>query len=198
MVTTTLHLIVSSIVLFSTFLIFLLENPVHVVLLLVLIFATSGFTLLMFNVEFIGLVFIMIYVGAIAILFLFVIMMICTKRIKENKKSFGFYLFFFVFIHFLISLFFRLLNDTFHNDFHPFILELELIYKSGFTTFDFFNNTEVLGVALFNYYNVAVLIAGLILLIALIGSIALTINLSKEKFNKDKNLTKTIDIRFFK
>jgi NADH-quinone oxidoreductase subunit J len=196
MLTTTLHLTLTLTVLYSTFLIFLLENPVHVVLLLVLIFSTSGFTLLMFNVEFIGLVFIMIYVGAIAVLFLFVIMMICTKKIAEKKKSFFFYLIFFFLIHSLIYTTFKLINDAFLNDLHPYIFEIE--YKNYFIGFDFFNSTEVLGLALFNYYHVAVLIAGLILLIALIGAIALTINFKKEKFNKDKNLTKGFEIKYFK
>ncbi len=62
----------------STFIYFSI-NPIHSILLLILLFFESSIVLSLFNLEFISILFILIYVGAIAILFLFVIMMLQLK-----------------------------------------------------------------------------------------------------------------------
>jgi len=67
----------------STFIYFSI-NPIHSILLLILLFFESAVVLSLFNLEFISILFILIYVGAIAILFLFVIMML---QLKLNDKE---------------------------------------------------------------------------------------------------------------
>jgi NADH-quinone oxidoreductase subunit J len=196
MVTTFIHLFLSTVLLIAAFFIFVLENPIHIILLLVLIFIVSGSILLMFNIEFVGFLFIMIYVGAIAVLFLFVIMMICTKRVREKIKSVAFYNAFFVLIHTLVIVAYKIFNAALHNERNPLAIDYNPVAKS-LKYFDFATSTEILGQALFNYYNVSFLIAGLILLVALIGSIALTLNFQKERVNKDKNLTRSKEIKYF-
>ena len=62
----------------STFIYFSI-NPMHSILLLILLFFESSIVLSLFNLEFISILFILIYVGAIAILFLFIIMMLQLK-----------------------------------------------------------------------------------------------------------------------
>tara|TARA_B100000674_G_C37284576_1_gene664877 strand:+ start:105 stop:389 length:285 start_codon:yes stop_codon:yes gene_type:complete len=61
-------------------------NPVYSVISLILTFVNAAILLIFFKAEFLSLIFIVVYVGAIAILFLFVVMMI---DIKERKSSVG-------------------------------------------------------------------------------------------------------------
>jgi NADH-quinone oxidoreductase subunit J len=62
-------------------------NPVESVLFLILAFCNAAAILFLFNTEFLGLIFIIIYVGAIAVLFLFVIMMLNIKNKTYNKEN---------------------------------------------------------------------------------------------------------------
>jgi NADH-quinone oxidoreductase subunit J len=55
------------------------RNPVHSVLFLILAFCNSAGLLLLLEIEFLAMIFIVVYVGAIAVLFLFVVMMLNIK-----------------------------------------------------------------------------------------------------------------------
>ena len=86
------------ILILSSIFVFLSENPVHSVLFLVITFLSSASICFCFGADFLGLIFIIIYVGAIAVLFVFVIMMLNIKRLNKSFKSFYFlYIFFFLF-----------------------------------------------------------------------------------------------------
>jgi NADH-quinone oxidoreductase subunit J len=196
MITTITHLLLGTVIIIIGFFIFVIENPIYIILFLILIFILSGIILLIFNIEFIGFLFIMIYVGAIAVLFLFVVMMICTKKVKEQSKKPVFYYAYFFLIHSIIVLIYKILNSTFYNELHPYSINYNPVLKA-LKFFDFCTNTELIGQSLFNYYNVPFLIAGFILLVALIGAIALTLNFQKEPINKDKNLTRAREIKYF-
>jgi NADH-quinone oxidoreductase subunit J len=73
------------------------NNPVYSVLFLVLSFFNATGNLLLLQVDFITLSFIVIYVGAIAVLFLFVIMMLNIKLVELINTSISFYPFLMVF-----------------------------------------------------------------------------------------------------
>ena len=62
------------------------KNPIHSVLFLILVFVSTSGLLLLLQVEFLGMIFIVIYIGAISVLFLFVIMML-NIRIIELKEN---------------------------------------------------------------------------------------------------------------
>ena len=66
-------------VLFSAIMVIVSQNPLHSVLFLVLSFLMSSILLFIFENEFLALFFLIIYLGAIAILFLFVVMMLDIK-----------------------------------------------------------------------------------------------------------------------
>ena len=74
----------------------LAQNPIHSVLFLVLVFFNSCALLLLLKVEFLAMLFLIVYVGAIAVLFLFVIMMLnITEEAIYNSFSYlpiGFFL----------------------------------------------------------------------------------------------------------
>ena len=79
-------LILCLLLFFSGLMVAFSTNPVESVLFLILAFFNAGAILISFNAEFLGLIFIIVYVGAIAVLFLFVIMMLNVK-IHENIFS---------------------------------------------------------------------------------------------------------------
>ena len=74
-----LFIIFSLLTIFSSIMVVNSTNPVHSVLFLILAFCNSAAIILSMGVEFLGLVFIVVYVGAIAVLFLFVVMMLNVK-----------------------------------------------------------------------------------------------------------------------
>jgi hypothetical protein len=63
------------------------KNPVYSVLFLILVFCNVSGLLLLLNLDFFAMVFLVVYVGAIAVLFLFVIMMLKFEKIPEYKNA---------------------------------------------------------------------------------------------------------------
>lgn len=86
------------------------QNPVYSILYLVLFFITGSSLLALFGFDYLSLIFILVYVGAIAVLFLFVIMILDIKIINKSGFDAGIFvllslvLFFFPFIYYLFSL----------------------------------------------------------------------------------------------
>ncbi|MEY5040517.1 MAG: hypothetical protein RLZZ414_38 [Bacteroidota bacterium] len=150
-------------------LIFFSTTPIHAILFLILAIVNSAFILFYFNIEFLGLVLIIIYVGAVAILFLFIVMMLKIK-INFTPSSTFFPLYFFI-VSFCITQFFLFFKDIYTSyNFLPTTTHL--------STFDFFSNLEILGQVLFNSFLIPFLLAGFILLVAMLISIVLTIQYS--------------------
>jgi NADH:ubiquinone oxidoreductase subunit 6 (subunit J) len=118
-----------------------------------------------------ALIFIMIYVGAIAVLFLFVVMMLNIKRAKTSDKSkylsFGSILFliFTIQIYLMVQNNYIQLVDSSTNN-------TEII--QWFTKIDTVSNINTIGQILYTSYFIYFLIAGIILLIGMISSITLS------------------------
>lgn len=162
------------------------NNYVYSVLFLILAFFDSAFILFMFDIEFLALLFIMVYVGAVAILFLFVIMMIETKKIIDFKfKASKFLIFLSILVFFLLSesveSFF---SSAFFNRDSPHVISY--YFKYDLLLFDEISNISYIGKTLFNVYFVSVLISGFILIVALLGSMSLTLNFKNKTQNKSK------------
>ena len=173
-----LHTFLVSLLLTTSFLVFTSSNPVHSVLFLILTFCEASSILFLFNVDFLGLLFIIIYVGAIAVLFLFVVMMLNVKVYQMKTFSSLPLLILGAFIFFLqLSL---SLNNTFSNLNNPFIPDNFIFFKS----FDNLNNLDVFGQVLYNYFIPCFLLAGLVLLVAMIGAIVLTLTFTSKKKNE--------------
>jgi NADH-quinone oxidoreductase subunit J len=163
--------ILSSIAIVSAIMVIWVGNPIHSVLFLVLVFINMAGVLIIYGAEFLGLLFIIVYIGAIAILFLFVVMMLPT-RVSKPKISL-----LFVILALLLALFVGV----------QFIgIELVGITTETVTTSPLqcrtlapMNNLEVLASLLYDEFNAIFLIAGLILLVAIFGAIVLTTQSSK-------------------
>jgi NADH-quinone oxidoreductase subunit J len=167
------HTFLCFLLLVSSLLVTISKNPVQAVIFLVLSFLISGITLMLFHSEFFGIAFIIIYVGAIAVLFVFIIMMLEVKRyaFSLQQANLDSALRYGVLVFICISLFFYFSQNSIQND----ILH-QNIFSSFYKeiSFDFKDNIDVLGQSLYNYYLVCVLVGGIILLVALIGAIYLT------------------------
>jgi len=148
------------------------ENPVHSVLFLILAFFNTSGLLLLLEVEFLAMVFLVVYVGAIAVLFLFVVMMLNIKIGRENTDLFQY-----VPIGSVIGVIFLL--EIFlitSRDYVPLIDSS--IRNSGTIEWDFLlnslSNVEALGQLMYTYYFYFFIVAGFILLVAMVGAIILT------------------------
>lgn len=170
-----IHLVLCLLLVLSGLMVAFSTNPVESVLFLILTFLNAGAILILFNAEFLGLIFIIVYVGAIAVLFLFVIMMLNVK-VHENifaklfRKNFNNVIITMFFFYLVSVLMFVYLKTLFGQA--DFLVENIL---NSETLIDSLNNIDSLGQALYNYYLVCFLIAGFVLLIALVGAIILTL-----------------------
>lgn len=154
----------------STFIYFSI-NPIHSILLLILLFFESAIVLSLFNLEFISILFILIYVGAIAVLFLFVIMMLQLKLNDNETLLILPIIFSFNFLCFL----------KFINNYNIFYFHVDSLNFSFFE--EAFIEIFIIGQVLYNYSIICFLLCGLLLLLALIGSIILSLDFSKTKSN---------------
>jgi len=144
------------------------SNPVQAVLYLVLVFINSSGLLILLEVEYMALIFTMVYVGAIAILFLFVIMMLDIKLFK-TRDYFQIYPISFVVFCLFFSVMVYSLSD------YKNVIVNENYYKLDFINYvDNFNILSSLGQYLYSYGVFYFLTAGIALLLAMLGCISLT------------------------
>jgi NADH-quinone oxidoreductase subunit J len=172
----------STITVFSSFLVISAVNPVNSVLFLVLTFICSSIILFLLQLEFIPLMFIIVYVGAIAVLFLFIVMML---NIKLTTRAFDFFKYFP--LGSLTTLFFGVsvlskINSCFIIP--PIVYTNVYQENFWFLFLDKIINMEVLGRVLYTNFFFFFLLAGIILLVAMIGSIVLTLQHNKKVKNQ--------------
>lgn len=175
----------SSIALISSILMILSSNPVYSALFLILVFFNSSLLILLLDLEFLALVFTLIYIGAIMVLILFVIMML---DIKLTTVYLNIHYYFFIGGLLLI-----LLSNEFLYFISVDLVSLQynyrLDYLNWFSVMVEAPNIKVLGTYLYTYFSFFFIIAGLILLIAMIGAITLTLEeSSKHTLNRHQSL----------
>ena len=153
-----------------------IKNPVHSVLFLILSFIGSAGLLFLLEIEFISLIFIVVYVGAIAVLFLFVVMMLDIKITESNRFFFKYFpIGSFLGLTFFVEV---LLILTENLESNPYSGIESFFYMNWIQHLDFINNVSAIGQLLYTYFFLYFLIAGLILLVAMVGAIVLTLTFS--------------------
>lgn len=143
------------------------NNAVYAVLFLILAFFSSMCILFLLNVDYLALMFILIYVGAITILFLFVVMML---KIKINEKNTTKYISFINIIICCLIIYNVLLNADIFNVF----LNNDLVYTDFFSKIYYVDNIKMLGRVIFTDYYFYFIFAGFVLLIGMISAILLS------------------------
>jgi len=170
----TLHLFFGVLLIVCSLLASFSLNPVESVLFLILCFYLSACILFIFNVEFLALTYVVVYVGAVAVLFLFIIMMLDIRVKKNFFNKYKFFIYFFlvssIYIFFVFILFY--LNNTFFTSTSANVDTLFLV--------DTLSNIEIFGQVLYNYHIVNFLVAGVILLIALVGCVCITLDHNRQ------------------
>ena len=170
------HALLLTTLVLNNFFVYFSMNPVHSVLFLILAFVNASFILILFQIEFLALLFIIVYVGAIAVLFLFIVMMLNIKKVRINSSFFNRSLFLSV----LVSLFFFLQFYKFFNFFRD---DNDISkYNYNMVSTDHFGDILLFGQSLYNYNLVIVLLSGLLLLVAMIGAIVLTLDFRSTNF----------------
>jgi len=160
----------STIAVFSAVMVTLSRNTVYSVFFLILVFVSISILFIMIGAEFLGMIMLIVYVGAVAVLFLFVVMMLnITEQITKRSTRRGF------------------VNNISVGSIVGAIIFLELLvviggwkYKGNFVQLSATeissqtSNTHALGNILYTDYIHLFQIAGMILLVAMIGAITLT------------------------
>ena len=145
------------------------RNPVHSVLFLILAFFNAAALFLLMGAEFIAMMLVIVYVGAVAVLFLFVVMML-DINFAELRQGFQAYLP----IGLLIGV--VLLIEVLVS-IGAYSLGPEVVATAGAPTPapDTVSNTRAIGQLLYTRYVLLFQASGLILLVAMIGAIVLTL-----------------------
>jgi NADH-quinone oxidoreductase subunit J len=143
------------------------RNPVHSVLFLILAFVSASGLFILMGAEFLAMILIVVYVGAVAVLFLFVIMMLDVD-FTELREGFSQYLPFGLLIGAIFLA--ELLLAVGGWVINPAITKS---ITSAIPTN--VSNTEALGLVLYTKYIHYFQLAGMVLLVAMIGAIVLTL-----------------------
>ena len=139
------------------------RNPVHSVLFLILAFFNSGALFVMLGAEFLAMMLVIVYVGAVAVLFLFVVMMlnINYSQIKDGFQKYypiGSLIGLILFIEIILMI----------NSDNVLVNQKESFANNV-------PNTHQIGAILYTDYIYIFQISGLILLVAMVGAITLTL-----------------------
>ena len=137
------------------------KNPVNSVLFLVLAFLNSTFLFILIGAEFVGIILAIVYIGAVAILFLFVVMMLDIQMttLMFNIKRYIPLALLFAGVILAEIIYLTVLKSSKSN--------LSEIVRSS-------NNTEEIGNVLYTKYFIDFQLSGVVLLLAMIGAIVLT------------------------
>jgi len=167
----------SIIAVFAAVMVTVSRNTVYSVFFLILVFINISILFIMIGAEFLGMIMLIVYVGAVSVLFLFVVMMLnITEQVTKRSSRRG------------------LINNISIGSIVGVIIFLELLvvvggwkYKDTFVPLSAINlnlnisNTHALGNVLYTDYIHLFQISGIILLVAMIGAITLT-------FSKRENI----------
>ncbi len=168
--TTALFYVFSAVLLFASFRVITARSTVHAALFLVLAFFSASCVWMLLEAEFLAITLVLVYVGAVMVLFLFVVMMldINTDRFRENFWK-----------HVPVAGAVGALIA----------LEMALVLMGGFDLPDApepeaaavaMGNTRVLGIELYTHYLYPLQVAAVLLLVAIVAAVALTLRRRKD------------------
>jgi len=156
----------STVAIIATIMVVISKNTVHSVFFLILDFVTVACLFIMIGAEFLGMIMLIVYVGAVAVLFLFVVMMLnvtipVIKREFSKYFSIGSFITTVIFLELLV-----IIGGWQYKE--------NLIVTSSIVLNKQISNTEMLGNILYTDNIHLFQVAGMILLVSMIGAIVLT------------------------
>nr|YP_009121379.1 NADH dehydrogenase subunit 6 [Thecamonas trahens]AJF36633.1 NADH dehydrogenase subunit 6 [Thecamonas trahens] len=198
---TNLFYFFSFLMLLSSIMVIGAKNPIHSVLFLILVFCNATGLLILLEVEFLAMIFLVVYVGAIAVLFLFVVMMLNIKIIELSENLFLYLpVGAFIALIFLFEIFLVIDTDlmpVFTKTTGDIINFVDWTNKVTYTS-----NIAQLGNIMYTYYFYLFLVASMILLVAMIGAIMLTLHRNKKVRRQEiykqisRDFNKTVVVKY--
>ncbi|MBI37409.1 MAG: NADH:ubiquinone oxidoreductase subunit J [Alphaproteobacteria bacterium] len=177
----------SFITIFSAVMVISARNPVHSVLFLILAFFNSAGLFVLLGAEFLAMILVVVYVGAVAVLFLFVVMMLDINFV-ELREGFLQYLPIGALVGIILMAELVLIFGSWViNPSSESIVTTSIVYNSDTT------NTHALGQLIYTHYIYLFQAAGLLLLVAMIGAIVLTVR--KRPTVKRQNISEQVAVR---
>ncbi|HEY8708046.1 MAG TPA: NADH-quinone oxidoreductase subunit J [Burkholderiaceae bacterium] len=180
---TALFYVFSAILLFAAFRVITARSPVYAALFLVLAFFTAACVWMLLRAEFLAIVLVLVYVGAVMVLFLFVVMMLDVGSETLRERFWA---------HFPVAALVGVVIA----------LEMAAVLLPGFNVHDApvadaaalrLGNTKLLGIEVYTRYLYPLQIAAVLLLVAIIAAIALT--LRRRKDSKYQNPSDQVRVR---
>lgn len=167
-VTSALFYFLSTILLIASLCVISARNPVHAVFFLILAFFNAAGLFVLLGAEYIAMTLVIVYVGAVAVLFLFVVMMLSInfERLRAGfikALPMGFLMAVILFAELGGLLYSSLQKPAPHADASVVIPDAETI-----------SNAQAIGSVLYTHYLIVFEVSGVILLVAMIGAIVLT------------------------
>src|SRR5215467_4424016 len=157
----------SAILIASSIMVIGAKNPVHSVLFLILAFFNAAGLFVLLGAEFLAMILVVVYVGAVAVLFLFVVMMLDVD-FAELKRGALQYLPFGALIGLVLAVELIMAGSVW-------VLKPAALAAKAHAMPAGLTNTEALGRILYTDYVYYFQVAGLVLLVAMIGAIVLTL-----------------------
>lgn len=173
MLSTMIFYLFSFVLISSAIMVVAARNPVHAVLFLILSFFNAAGLFLLLGAEFVAFILVIVYVGAVAVLFLFVVMML-DVNFHQLRQGATRYLGIGATVGCLLLAQIIMVVSVWHFDPNG------LITLDTPTTSDTVENTRALGQLLYTDYFYPFQVSGLILLVAMIGAIVLTLRDRKD------------------
>lgn len=159
----------STVLIAAALLVVLARNPVHSVLWLILSFLSAAGLFVLLGAEFVAMLLIIVYVGAVAVLFLFVVMMLDVD-FAELKAGMAQYMPLALLIGVVLLIQLGLAYGTW-----AFSDGIDTRLGNPTPAIDQMHNTKALGMILYDHYLLVFQLAGLVLLVAMVGAIVLTL-----------------------
>ncbi|AGA64259.1 NADH-ubiquinone oxidoreductase chain J [Liberibacter crescens BT-1] len=182
----------------SASLVIIVRNPVYSVFFLILAFLNAAGLFLLIGAEFVAMIILVVYIGAVAVLFLFVVMML-DINFEDMRSGFAKHAFLGVFVVGMLGIELILGIKSYSFLSNKQIMPIKDFAKK--------TNTELIGNVLYTNYIYCFQISGFILLVSMIGAIVLTLrhrndvrrqDISKQLARNPKNAVELVKVKFRK
>lgn len=163
-------------IIISSFLILLTSNRIYSILYLIFIYMATSILFMYMGVVLLGIFYFLVYIGAVAVLFLFSVMILDLKVTLVEKDYTNFLNVFLLLFIFLVQLYCLVFENNLS------------IYSMNYEYYISINDLlKIIGLYAFNMYAIILVFAGLILLVSMLGAIYLTNRQSGFFMRKQEN-----------
>lgn len=188
--TSLLFYLFSFLILIFAFLVLTAKNTVHSVMFLILTFVNAAGLFILLGAEFLAMLLIVVYVGAIAVLFLFVVMMLNIDEIKAKVRKINVPLALIVSVVIFVEMFLIISSSQISQISPAARVDSEIL--NLFNKEDNITSTHLIGANLYTSFFYQFQLSGAILFVAMIGAIVLTLR-ENRRFIKKQSISAQVN-----